>query len=201
MQRRWIRRGMSLVVGVWTLAAVALVPGLASASGGGGCGRPVTDERGTTVPIRNYCFTPTILRVQPGASVTWINRDGAPHTVLGANGSWGAYEALKRGKDVTYRFTRAGVYPYVCTYHAGMVGAVVVGDGAGGGTVGTTTAAGPVTLAPSPAPEIAPVAASTPVRVQVRRGAWPVLALAAFGLFLAAAAALVLERRRRAMAA
>jgi len=47
---------------------------------------------------------------------------------------------------VSYRFVRSGVYPYVCTYHPGMVGAVVVGDGTGLGAVGTTTAAGPVTL-------------------------------------------------------
>jgi plastocyanin len=179
---------------------VALVPGLARASGGGGCGGPVTDERGTTVPIRNYCFTPTILRVQPGASVTWINRDRAPHTVLGANASWGGYEVLKRGRAVTHRFTRPGVYPYVCTYHVGMVGAVVVGDAAASGAIGTTTAAGPVTPATSSTAETEAVT-SSPVRVQVR-GAWvhPVVAVAAFALFLAAAAALVLERRRRAIA-
>jgi hypothetical protein len=39
---------------------------------------------------------------------------------------------------------RTGVYPYVCTYHPGMVGAIVVGNGKAHGTVTTATATGPV---------------------------------------------------------
>jgi plastocyanin len=128
------------------LAALALVPGVAGASGGGGCGGPVTDGAGTTVEIKDFCFGPTILRVPTGETITFVNRDPFPHTVLGANGAWGSYDALKHGREATYGFSEAGVYPYVCTWHPGMVGAVVVGDGVGG-AIDTTTAAGPVTLA------------------------------------------------------
>jgi len=65
--------------------------------------------------------------------------------VLGANATWGGYDALKKGHEATYEFADAGVYPYVCTWHVGMVGAIVVGNGTGG-AIDTTTAAGPVTL-------------------------------------------------------
>ena len=145
MRVQRIRRGLATAAGL-ALATLALVPGVAGASGGGGCGGPVTDAAGTTVEIKDFCFGPTILRVATGETITFVNRDPTPHTVLGANGAWGSYDALKHGGEATYGFSEAGVYPYVCTLHVGMVGAVVVGDGVGG-AIDTTTAAGPVTLA------------------------------------------------------
>jgi plastocyanin len=142
--RAWrIRPVMTAGAGL-AIVALALVPGVAGASGGGGCGGPVTDGAGTTVEIEDFCFGPTILRVAPGESVTFVNLDRSPHTVLGANATWGGYDALKKGHEATYEFAEAGVFPYVCTWHPGMVGAIVVGDGAGG-AIETATADGPVT--------------------------------------------------------
>ena len=141
------RRKLSAAGGLMVLGTLLLVPvlgqGLASASGGGGCGRPVTDAMGTGVDIRDFCFSPTILRVSTGEIVTFTNVDPVPHSVLGANATWGDYAGFKK-RSVTYRFSEPGVYPYVCTYHPGMVGAVVVGDGVGG-AIDTSTADGPVT--------------------------------------------------------
>ena len=144
MAARLIHRGPSLAAGLILVAAFALVPGVANASGGGGCGQAVTDSTGTRVHIESFCFGPTITRVQPGAEVTFTNLDPVAHSVLGANGSWGGYDALKENRSVTYLFAEAGVYPYVCTFHIGMVGVVVVGDGIGG-AIGNTTKDGPVT--------------------------------------------------------
>lgn len=127
MRGHTIRRAMLMVVGMTLFLGFS--PEVAHASGGGGCGRAVTDKAGTRVNIRNYCFGPTILRVRPGDTVTWVNRDGFPHTVLGANGAWGGYDRLGRDKEISFRFVSSGVYPYVCTYHPGMIGVVVVGNG------------------------------------------------------------------------
>jgi plastocyanin len=135
---------LAFVFGV--VAGFALVPGVAGASGGGGCGGPVTDEAGMEVEIKEFCFTPTILRTEPGDTITFTNLDRSPHTVLGANGIWGSYDALKRNVEGTYEFAEPGVYPYVCTWHVGMVGVVVVGEGARG-AIETTTADGPVIAA------------------------------------------------------
>jgi len=140
MAARKLQRSM-LVVGA---LALWLMPGVASASGGGGCGAPVTDATGTSVEIDMFCFSPTILRTEPGAVVTFTNMDPTTHNVLGAHGAWGTWDALKRGRDISFRFAESGVFPYVCAYHPGMVGVVVVGDGAGG-AIGTTTKDGPVT--------------------------------------------------------
>jgi plastocyanin len=147
-----MRRAFGWVV--VTLVAAALVGPMATsaaASGGGGCGRPVSDATGTSVRIRDFCFLPTILRVRRGQAVVFENRDSFSHIVLGANAVWGSFGQLRERHDVAYRFTRPGIYPYVCTYHPGMVGAVVVGHGkARGEANAAATAAGPVVAVAAP---------------------------------------------------
>ncbi len=201
MRGHAIRRGTSVVVGATLLVGVGLAPGLARASGGGGCGRGVTDDRGMRIGIRNFCFGPTILRVRPGETVTWVNRDGFAHTVLGANAAWGGFESLRgNGGEVSYRFVRSGVYPYVCTYHPGMVGAVVVGNGKGAGAAHTvTTSVGPVTLATPPVAEAEPVTSieQSSGRVEVPSASWPAAVGWGIGLMLVIAATLALHRRHR----
>lgn len=121
------------------LLATAWTPSAAVAGGGGGCYGPASDGSGTRAVIEELCFTPTVLHVDPGSTVTWVNRDrGIPHTVTGANRAWGSLEELRLGEEATFRFDRNGVYPYYCVYHPGMSGAVVVGDGSGSGVARTT---------------------------------------------------------------
>jgi plastocyanin len=122
-----MRKGL---IGVIVAAVSATFPSPpAAASGGGGCGGPVTHETGDAVAIRQFCFEPTILVVPGGAEVTFTNQDGVPHNVLGANASWGSFARMNDGKARAFAFDEPGVYPYVCTWHPGMVGAIVVGDG------------------------------------------------------------------------
>ena len=184
-------RRVSLAAGL-ALVAVALTPATAIASGGGGCGRPVSEGKGTAVDIRGYCFSPTILRVPKGDQVTFTNRDGFPHSVLGANATWGDYNGLRRGKEVTYRFEEPGVYPYVCTYHVGMVGVIVVGSGAGG-AIDTTTGEGPVVKV-DPADLELRSASTRPAPESNDVVAWSVFGAAA--MLLGVAVAMVLRRRR-----
>lgn len=190
MRARGIRRVMTTGAGL-ALVALALVPGVAAASGGGGCGGPVTDGSGTTVEIEDFCFGPTILRVAPGESVTFVNLDRSPHTVLGANATWGGYDALKKGHEATYTFAEAGVFPYVCTWHPGMIGAIVVGDGAGG-AIETNTADGPVTRTSLTDVQLA---GGMPVRSETDISAGALIVVVA--LLAAAVGMVFLQRRRR----
>jgi plastocyanin len=122
-----MRKGL---IGAIVAAVVATFPAVpAVASGGGGCGGPVTQETGDAVAIRQFCFEPTILVVPGEGQVTFTNRDGFPHNVLGANASWGSFARMNDGKTRAFSFDEPGVYPYVCSWHPGMVGAVVVGGG------------------------------------------------------------------------
>jgi plastocyanin len=193
MRVQRIRRGLAMGAGL-AFATLALGPGVAGASGGGGCGGPVTDGAGTTVEIKDFCFGPTILRVATGETITFVNRDPFPHTVLGANGAWGSFDALKQGREATYGFSKAGVYPYVCTWHPGMVGVVVVGDGIGG-AIDTTTAAGPVTLASSLVGGVQD-AETTSADRDAGYGWWVAIAGVA-GLLVGSAGAFGVQRLRR----
>jgi plastocyanin len=149
----------------------------------------------------NVCFAPTVLRTEPGQTVTFANLDQVGHTVLGANGSWGSFDLLHaRTGTVSYRFVRPGVYAYVCTYHPGMVGTIVVGNASGPGEAGvTTTREGPVTVVLGTAPSsddstgTEPVAA---VRSSARSlGGWPAFTAIAASLLLVALAVIVAQRR------
>jgi len=115
-------------------------------------------------------YRPTELRIEPGATVTWLNTSKQGHSVTAyedslpadadyfasggydsesaARESWGNSSGgtLFEGQTYEHTFEEPGEYPYFCIPHesSGMVGSVVVSDGTetadGGATVGTATA-------------------------------------------------------------
>lgn len=124
-------RSRALVL-LGTLAGTTLWLGFTPALAGGGCFHTTpTDGTGSTVEIADFCFGPTVVHVEPGAEITWVNRDPAAHQVIGVGGAWGSFRELAPGSRVAFRFDGNGVYLYSCMIHPGMVGAVVVGDGSG----------------------------------------------------------------------
>lgn len=192
---RWLI-GASLATTAAAVMVGARAPD-AVASGGGGCGRPVTDWRGAAVSIRSFCFGPTVLRTEPGAVVTFRNSDHVPHTVLGANGAWGSFQTLRHGQEESYRFVRSGVYPYVCTYHPGMVGVVVVGDARGPGAAGTTTADGPVVQVSPGSTGLVDVGSAAAQTSAASVGPWPIIAATGFGLVLVSVIFVATRGRKR----
>jgi plastocyanin len=97
-----------------------------AAVAGGSCHGAATEGSGGTVAIEEVCFTPSLLHVRPGDTVTFRNDDPFEHNVVG-NG-WGIPDGLAPGDRFRQTFADAGVYPFACTLHPGMVGAVLVGD-------------------------------------------------------------------------
>jgi plastocyanin len=174
---------------VATVATAALVgPWSVPAGAGGGCHKPLSAGQGDTVTMAEACFTPSILRVDPGSEVRFVNKDAITHNVS-ANG-WSSMDDMSQGDDFLMTFSEPGVYPFACTYHPGMVGAVVVADGLGAGT--GSNVAGATTLARSDATgEAAP--ASTRRDPATPAAGW--LAGGAVGLALGAGAALAWRRR------
>jgi plastocyanin len=125
------RRMPALVLLLAVLAATALTAVPASA-GGGGCHSPATEGRGTTLALRDMCFSPTVLRVAEGSEVTIVNRDQLDHPLARPGRDWGWEGRI--GDRTTIRMDGAGTYPFFCYAHPGMVGVVVVGDGQGTGS-------------------------------------------------------------------
>jgi plastocyanin len=77
------------------------------------------------VKIDNFSFGPQTVTVPVGATVTWINRDDIPHTVVSTDG---VFKSKVRDTDekFSYTFTKAGTYPYYCSVHPKMTGQIVV---------------------------------------------------------------------------
>jgi plastocyanin len=192
------------VLAIGAVLMVGLLLGAPAAqAGGGGCHMTdFTDQQGIQVDLKGACFIPTLLRVQPGQTVTFANADEMTHTVTGAAGSWGTYDELQPHASVTYRFASSGVYPYFCVIHPGMTGAVIVGDGT---YSKTTTQAAVVAVLPSvPPSQAAPLAAPGQSVVEGVSSAWRTAAIVAFGALLAMALTALARmtglRRRRAAA-
>lgn len=184
----------AILAGVMTLAGAVMLPAL-PASAGGGCHDGVTTATGSTVTMAQACFTPTILKVDPGDTVTFVNKDAMAHNVT-AN-RWGHFEDLNEAHRFEATFADPGVYPFACTYHPGMTGAIVVGDGTGAGN-------GEVISVPSLADPRAPTAEpvdTSPVSAAAatsRSSSVGWIVGGAIGLVIGAISALVLSRRRPA---
>jgi plastocyanin len=77
------------------------------------------------VKIDNFSFGPATLTVAPGTTVTWINRDDIPHKVVSTDDVFKS-KVLDTDEKFSYTFTKAGNYPYFCSIHPKMTGAIVV---------------------------------------------------------------------------
>jgi plastocyanin len=77
------------------------------------------------VKIKNFDFMPMAVTVPVGGQVTWKNLDGEPHTVTSTDGAFRS-QALDEDDAYTFKFTRPGVYQYICTIHPKMRATVTV---------------------------------------------------------------------------
>ncbi|HEX4002764.1 MAG TPA: cupredoxin family copper-binding protein [Candidatus Acidoferrales bacterium] len=82
-------------------------------------------DAGTTVTIDNFSFTPKEITVAPGTTVTWVNHDDVPHTVVSTDKKFRS-KALDTDDRFSFTFTDAGTYGYFCSVHPMMTGKVVV---------------------------------------------------------------------------
>jgi plastocyanin len=103
------RRGLlRLAAGLGTLAATA-----------------ARAEGNAAVRIDNFTFQPAMLRIKAGTEVTWTNEDDIPHSIvltsLGVRS-----KAMDTDASFAYRFTKSGIYNYICGLHPHMKGQIVV---------------------------------------------------------------------------
>lgn len=78
-----------------------------------------------TVNIQSFKFNPTPITIDMGDSVTWINKDTAPHTSTADNGEWSSGNLTLNG-SFTRMFKTAGTFNYHCNIHTSMLGSVIV---------------------------------------------------------------------------
>jgi plastocyanin len=77
------------------------------------------------VHIGNVTFNQPAITVHPGTTVTWVNDDDIPHTVV-AQGLGFKSKVLDTGDKFSFTFAKAGQFSYFCSLHPHMTGKVIV---------------------------------------------------------------------------
>lgn len=113
----------------WRAAGVAAQILIAAAASGAGAAEAAGSADPVVVRIDNFTFGPETVTVAPGTTVTWVNGDDIPHTVVSQTKLFRS-KTLDTDDRYTFTFEAPGVYPYFCSLHPHMTGKVVVKAGA-----------------------------------------------------------------------
>jgi plastocyanin len=101
-------------------AAAPLVPNPLGAAA-----EAATPAKAATIKIVNFDFSPGVVTVPVGATVTWINQDDDAHDIVADNKSFHS-APLDSGDSYSFTFGSVGTYGYHCGVHPRMVGKIVV---------------------------------------------------------------------------
>lgn len=77
----------------------------------------------TVVTMKNFSFSPAVLKIQSGAEVTFKNDDNTPHTVTSESFDSGT---INEGDVYRYTFDIKGTFDYHCSIDQTMKGQIVV---------------------------------------------------------------------------
>jgi plastocyanin len=113
--------GPAPVVSAQAMPGMSMPPA-GSPTVGSGQDTPVATN---AVAIQNFAFSPAILTVKVGTTVTWTNRDQDAHTTTATSGGFQS-PTLNTGQSYQYTFTTPGRFEYLCTIHPFMTATVVV---------------------------------------------------------------------------
>jgi plastocyanin len=79
----------------------------------------------TMIIAKDFVFMPTKLTVKAGSTVTWINMDDEPHTVVSDTGLFKS-GGMNTNESFSFKFQKPGTYHFTCSIRPRMVGTVVV---------------------------------------------------------------------------
>jgi plastocyanin len=85
----------------------------------------------TAVSIDNFTFTPQIMTVKAGTTLTWTNKDDIPHAIAWAKNAFTRSKVLDTDASYSFTFVAPGTYAYFCFLHPHMTGTIVVEEAAG----------------------------------------------------------------------
>jgi plastocyanin len=88
-----------------------------------------TSTAPVAVSIVNLTFSPSLITIPPGTTVTWTNMDAVTHTVTADDNSFNS-GLLPPGASFSHTFDTPGSTSYKCLIHPFMTGMVVVSSSA-----------------------------------------------------------------------
>ena len=81
------------------------------------------------VAIEQMKFVPQVVKVKPGTTVKWVNREKRNnHSILFEREGLPESERFFPGESWQRTFSKPGTYPYVCGPHPEMTGVVEVAE-------------------------------------------------------------------------
>lgn len=119
---------LAVFVGAIVVLAVGVLAGLLLSSGSGNdedATPTVLDDLSVTIEISDFRFQPPNLSVPVGATVTWVNRDEAPHDSEARDKTWET-SLLQRDEESVIAFDEPGTWEYYCTIHPYMTATLTV---------------------------------------------------------------------------
>ncbi|MDQ4006463.1 MAG: cupredoxin domain-containing protein [Actinomycetota bacterium] len=87
--------------------------------------KPEEGAKNHTVEMVNFLYEPDPLEVNVGDTVTFVNKDAAPHTATADDKSWDSGN-MNQGDEWTLKTDKVGEVPYICIYHPNMTGTLIV---------------------------------------------------------------------------
>jgi len=78
------------------------------------------------VDIRDFAFSPNVIEISAGDTVTWTNQDQVPHTATGEDRDVLQSGAIAPGASFSQVFPQAGEFGFFCEFHPNMSGTIVV---------------------------------------------------------------------------
>jgi len=116
------KRGWIAGLAVPMMIVVALLLG---GSGAVKANAQQAPAKNAEIKIDNFSFAPGTFTVAVGTTVTWINHDDIPHTVVSTDGVFKS-KVMDTDEKFSYTFTKAGTYPYFCSVHPKITGTILV---------------------------------------------------------------------------
>ena len=119
---------LAVFVGAIVVLAVGVLAGLLLSSGSGNdedATPTVLDDLAVTIEISGFRYGPPNLSVPVGATVTWVNRDEAPHDSEARDKTWET-SLLQRDEESVITFDEVGTWEYFCTIHPYMTATLTV---------------------------------------------------------------------------
>ena len=127
----------SIVVGAAMPGVVVGAPNNTS-SGSAGATKPATAAPASTgktktieIKANEMTFGPAMANANVGDTISWVNVGKIPHTVTAKDGSFDK-TPIAPGERFNYVLRKEGSIAYVCTYHPGMDGMLMVGPALAG---------------------------------------------------------------------
>ena len=77
------------------------------------------------IEMANFAFSPALLTIPVGASVTWKNTDDATHTTTSRDELWQPGR-LGTGEEFSVLFDEAGEFRFFCSIYPSMTGTITV---------------------------------------------------------------------------